>query len=192
MPRSTLRRSISAMRLLLPGRFDRSCGGRSRGTEVRIVIGIHQPPARWGNRRRGRAIRFCLGGVDDWAARQHGKKRARHQQRQGDVHDHEASTIATMPKKWTSRAVWKLRRTSAARWENCTGFQIARPDRHLDDPDDDDADIEQPLHHVVEGEVVVGEMKAQCITDGREDLARADRKQLASGTDRSRGHRRDR
>ncbi len=64
--------------------------------------------------------------------------------------------MAVMPRKCTSRAPWKAvkQRVNSESW---IGFQITQPENHLDDDDQDDADIEQLLHGVVMRDVVMRE-----------------------------------
>ena len=110
-------------------------------------------------RLRG-ALRFRC---DFGAAGHHGNQRMRHQKRQRDMDDDEQHDRGHAEEMDEARGLERLP-NSASSSENWIGFQIASPECTIRTPAAQDADIEQLLHRVVLGRIVVGEPQAQRVS----------------------------
>ena len=85
-------------------------------------------------------------------------------------------TMTDMPRKWIRRAVWKPPRKRDQPGE-LDRLPDRQPGHDLRDAGQDDDDVEDLLHRVVDGQVFVGDLEADRLAHGLDDLGHADRQQ---------------
>ena len=158
-------------------------GRKIEGEGVRIDMTVSdQSAVSVGRGRSGAGAGSNMRGalLDGRPARDHGQQRTRHQQRQRDVNDEEQHD------RRHAEEMNEARGLEAAEQRGQFGELHRLPDhqagKHLNDADQDDADIEHALHGVVAGEIVVLQVKSQRIADIGDQRARIDRQQHAPET----------
>ena len=124
------------------------------------------------------------------AAGHHGDERPRYDQRQGNVHKEKPDDRGHAQEVDEACALEVVEQNSEL--GELHGLPHHQTREHLHDADQDDADVEEALHGVVAGQVLMTEPQRQRCADLGDDLAGCGSAAACAGSGRWRAHRRGR